>query len=63
MNLASQYLREHNETIEDWDGLCGELANEICRSGDHILYVEGDIYGNYILDFPVSQKGCKWLNN
>src|SRR2546421_8588730 len=42
-NLAAKYLREHNETTDDYDGVCGELANAICEDGDHTLWVEGDI--------------------
>lgn len=47
MNLASQYLETHGQTIEDWDGVCGELANEISQDGDDILYVEGEIPWRY----------------
>lgn len=27
MNLAKQYLLDHNESRSEYDGLCGELAN------------------------------------
>lgn len=27
MNLATEYLRANNETLADYDGICGELAN------------------------------------
>lgn len=43
MNLATEYLKTHGETVDDWDGVCGELANAICEDGDHTLWVEGDI--------------------
>lgn len=47
MNLATRYLLEHNETVTDYDGVCGELADAIMQEGDHSLYVEGD--GPWIL--------------
>lgn len=40
MNLASQYLKDHNETIADYETICGELADAIASDGDDILYVE-----------------------
>ena len=42
-NLAAKYLREHGETVEDWDGVCGELADRIIGPDDDIIYVEGEI--------------------
>ena len=42
-NLAAKYLRDHGETIEDYDGVCGELSNAIGGESDHMLWVEGDI--------------------
>lgn len=47
MNLAAAYLRRHNETVEDWDGICGELADVISNPSDHIIYVEGDMGWKY----------------
>lgn len=45
MNLATQYLRDHNETLKDYDedGLCGELANEVQKitPHSHIVGVSG----------------------
>lgn len=48
MNLAIDYLERHSETVDDWDGICGELANAILmergdRKTDHLIYIEGDI--------------------
>jgi hypothetical protein len=42
-NLAAKYLRKHGETVEDWDGVCGELADAIIGPDDDIIYVEGEI--------------------
>jgi len=42
-NLAAKYLLDRRETVADWDGVCGELANAVMRPGDDMLYVEGDI--------------------
>ncbi len=42
-NLAKKYLADHGETVADWDGICGELANAVIGPGDSLLYVEGDI--------------------
>lgn len=47
MNLATQHLKTHNETLADYDGFCGELANAIIRDEDHTLWVEGDIPWKY----------------
>jgi hypothetical protein len=47
MNLATEYLAAKQETVADWDGVCGELANAIFSDGDHIIYVEGDIRWTY----------------
>lgn len=48
MNLATEYLKQQKETVHDWDGFCGELANEISdKDTDHIIYVEGDIGWKY----------------
>jgi hypothetical protein len=48
MNLATQYLQSQGETVENWDGICGELASAIATRGDdHIVYVEGDIGWRY----------------
>lgn len=50
MNLATEYLRATNQTIDDYDGLCGELVNDLQKTGngdDHIIYVEGDIGWRY----------------
>lgn len=46
-NLAAEYLRANNETLTDYYGFCGELANAIMRHGDRCLYVEGDIPWRY----------------
>jgi hypothetical protein len=46
-NVAAKYLREHGETVDDWEGICGELANEISTPEDDIIYVEGDIPWRY----------------
>lgn len=39
-HLARAYLRSHGQTLEDWDGDCGGLADEVIGSNDHIIYVE-----------------------
>jgi len=46
-NLATKYLAAHGETVADWDGACGELANKIIGPEDDILYVEGAIAWRY----------------
>lgn len=40
MNLAVQRLTQQGETIADYEGICGEIANAISQDGDDILYVE-----------------------
>lgn len=34
MNLATEYLRQHGETLAEYDekGLCGELANVLQKA-------------------------------
>lgn len=47
-NLATAYLQNHCETIDDWEGICGELASAIAtKESDAIVYVEGDIGWRY----------------
>lgn len=46
-NLAAKYLHEHGETVADWDGVCGELADAIIGPDDDIIYVEGEIGWRY----------------
>ena len=46
-NLAQKFLRDRGETIEDWDGVCGELADAIIGPNDDIIYVEGEIPWRY----------------
>lgn len=46
MNKGHEYLQAHGETVDDYDGMCGELANNILSPGDNIIYVEG--------------PGCPW---
>lgn len=47
MNLAIELLEEIGETIEDFDGLCGELVDllihEYGEEAVDILYIDGDI--------------------
>lgn len=64
MNVATEYLKANSETVADWDGICGELANVIAREpDDHILYVEGDIGWQYhmvmLRDGRVHDAWCK----
>lgn len=40
MHRAKEYLRTHGQTVDDWDGVCGELANEVIGPDDGIIYVE-----------------------
>ncbi len=40
VNLASRYLQDHGQSLEEWDGICGELANVVIGPNDHILHVE-----------------------
>lgn len=47
LNLATEYLLANNETVADWDGICGELAIAIEQDGDDFLFVEGDIPWKY----------------
>lgn len=46
MNKAHEYLQAHGETVDDWDGACGELGDKILSPGDAVIYVEG--------------PGCPW---
>lgn len=32
MNLAHEYLKSSNQTLRDFPGLCGELANEMLQT-------------------------------
>lgn len=41
MNLARKYLQDNNQSLEDYDGWCGELANHIIGHDDSIIWVEG----------------------
>jgi len=47
MNLAVELLREIGESVEDFDGLCGELVDLLIhKHGEEkvdILYVDGDL--------------------
>lgn len=50
MNLAKEYLRAWNETVDDYEGICGELAGAVQKTADgrgHLLFVEGDIPWRY----------------
>lgn len=62
-NLATQYLRDHNETLADYNGVCGEIANAIMRNEDHALWVEGDIPWKYhmvaLVDGLVHDAWCE----
>lgn len=35
MNLAHQYLKSSGQTLRDYEGLCGELANELQKATPH----------------------------
>lgn len=39
-NLAAAFLVSRGETVEDWDGVCGELADAVISPNDHIVHVE-----------------------
>lgn len=43
MNLAKQYLIDHNEKRSEYDDLCGELANvvQMATPNSHIVAVSG----------------------
>lgn len=41
MNLATEYLKRHGETVEDWDGCCGSLADKVIGPNDSLIWVEG----------------------
>jgi hypothetical protein len=61
-NKAKEYLRANNETVEDWDGFCGSLADEVVGDGK-MLYVEGDIAWRYhmvpLIDGLVHDAWCE----
>jgi len=40
IHRARQYLKRTNQSLDDYDGICGELANEVMGPNDHIVYVE-----------------------
>jgi hypothetical protein len=42
-NLAIKYLREHGETLAEYDGLCGELANvlQMATPNSQLVSVSG----------------------
>lgn len=42
-NRSTLYLKKLGETVADWDGLCGELADRVISEKDDIIYVDGDI--------------------
>ncbi len=46
-NRAAAFLAARNETVADWEGVCGELANEIIGPDDDIIHVEGEIAWRY----------------
>lgn len=46
-NRAKSFLTARGETVEDWDGICGELANAIIGPDDDLIYVEGNIAWRY----------------
>jgi len=39
-HLAREYLQANGQTVDDWDGDCGGLANEVIGPSDDIIYVE-----------------------
>jgi hypothetical protein len=41
MNRATEYLKRHGETVADWEGNCGSLADKIQEHGDDMIWVEG----------------------
>lgn len=62
-NLATEYLRQNGQTIDDWDGICGELANEVMGPNDHILHVEPACLWQYhmvpLIDGLVHDAWCE----
>lgn len=42
-NAAAAHLFATGQALEDYEGLCGNLADEIIEPDDLMLYVEGDI--------------------
>jgi hypothetical protein len=44
-NLAKVYLEEHGETIDDWDGFCGDLADKVAAPFPDaaMIWVDGEI--------------------
>ena len=40
-NEATLFLDRRNETIEDWDGLCYALTEEMQQPDDHLVHVDG----------------------
>lgn len=49
VNLAVRYLKDHGETLEEYDGFCGELVDAIIHwMGEQrvrIMYLKGDCDG------------------
>ena len=39
-NLAKAHLIQHGQTVDDWEGVCGELANAVIGPDDDIIHVK-----------------------
>lgn len=56
-NLATAFLMARNESLDDWDGLCVDLAGEVAGYSGRIVYVEpskGTVSNQLLL------RGWKW---
>lgn len=62
-NRAKEFLRQRGETVADWDGICGELANAVMTEKDNVLWVEGDIQWRFhmvpLIDGLVHDAWCE----
>ena len=47
VHLAREFLRKRAETVDDWEGVCGELANEVITEKDSIIHVDGCVRWRY----------------
>ena len=46
-NLARKYLNENGKTEKDYYMWCASLCDEITQTGDHVVYVDGDVDRDY----------------
>jgi hypothetical protein len=62
VHRARQHLQDNGQTLDDWEGICGELANAVIGPNDHIVHVEPACLWKYhmvpIIDDLVHDAWC-----